>query len=57
MGNESVDPLLEMLLGGEVATAEELADQDREPDLDLVDPGLSREERINGLGVKWKVIR
>src|SRR5208283_80817 len=37
-GNEALDALLEMLLGGEVAAAEELADQDREPELDLVDP-------------------
>src|SRR3954451_24588924 len=27
-----------MRLGGEVAAAEQLADQDRKPDLDLVDP-------------------
>jgi hypothetical protein len=38
VGNEALDPLLEVLLGREVAAAEELADQDREPDLDLIDP-------------------
>ena len=32
------DPLLQMLLGREIAAPQELADQDREPDLDLVDP-------------------
>jgi len=33
-----LDPLFEMLLGGEVASAEQLAHQDGEPDLDLIDP-------------------
>src|ERR1700730_13810805 len=38
VGNEALDPLLEMLLGGEVAAAEEFAHEDREPNLDLVEP-------------------
>ena len=39
VGNEeALDPLLERLLGGEVAAAEEFAHQDGEPDLDLVEP-------------------
>ena len=36
VGDEAFDPLLEMLLGGEVAVAEQFADQNREPDLDMV---------------------
>jgi hypothetical protein len=32
--DEALDPLPEMLLGCEVAAAEEFADWDREPDLD-----------------------
>src|SRR5580693_3630655 len=45
VGDEALDPLLEVLLRGEVTAAEEFADQDREPDLDLVEPGgvLGRE--------------
>jgi hypothetical protein len=38
VSDEALDPLLEMLLGGEVATAEKPANQDREPDLDLLEP-------------------
>src|ERR1700712_3201113 len=45
VADEAFDPLLEMLLGREVAAAEEFADQDREPDLDLVEPrGVFRRE-------------
>ena len=38
VGDERLDPLLEVRLGGEVATAEQLAHQNGEPDLDLIDP-------------------
>src|SRR3954471_11446188 len=38
VGDEAFDPLLKMLLGGEAAATEKLADQDRKPNLDLVDP-------------------
>jgi hypothetical protein len=34
----TASPLLELLLGREVAAAEEFADQDREPNLNLVEP-------------------
>jgi hypothetical protein len=36
--DQAFDPLLEVPLGREVAAAEEFTDQDRKPDLDLVDP-------------------
>src|SRR3954469_14056772 len=54
IGDEALDPLLKMLLGGEVAAAEQLADQDRKPDLDLVHPRcvLGREvERDPMIGI------
>jgi hypothetical protein len=38
VSDEALDPLPEMLLGGEVAAAEKPANQDREPDLDLLEP-------------------
>ena len=38
IGDEALDPLLEMVLRCEIAAPEELSDQDREPNLDLVDP-------------------
>ena len=38
LSDEALNPLLQMLLGGEVAAAEEFADQDREPNLDLIEP-------------------
>src|SRR4051812_36517811 len=38
VGDEAFDPLLKMLLGGEAAATGKLADQDRKPNLDLVDP-------------------
>jgi hypothetical protein len=34
VGDEALDPLLQMLLGGEVAAAKHFANRDREPDLD-----------------------
>jgi hypothetical protein len=48
IGDEALDPLLEMLLGGEVAAPEQLADQDREPNLDLVDPGRVLRREVEG---------
>ena len=39
VGDETLDPLLKMVLRCEVAAPEKLPDQDREPDFDLVDPG------------------
>jgi len=38
VGDEGLDPLLQVLFAGEIAAAQQLAHQDREPDLDLVDP-------------------
>jgi hypothetical protein len=38
VGDEFLDPLLQMLLGREVAVAEKPANQDREPNLDLLEP-------------------
>jgi hypothetical protein len=51
VGDEALDPLLQMLLRGEIAAAEKLADQDRKPDFDLVDPRgvLGREMLRTGL--------
>ena len=51
VGDEALNPLLEMLLGCEVAAAEKFADQDREPDLDLVEPRgvLGREVEGNAM--------
>src|SRR5512143_3520382 len=38
-GDEGFDPGLEVILGDEAGSAQELSDQDREPDFDLVEPG------------------
>jgi hypothetical protein len=48
-GDEALDPLLEMLLGGEVAAAEQFAHRSRAKSI-----WLSQEAC---LGVKWKMIR
>jgi hypothetical protein len=50
VGDEVFDPLLKMLLGREIAAAEQLADQDRKQ----ISIWLIQEAC---LGVKWKVIR
>ena len=57
MGDEALDPLLEMLLGREVAAAEEFAHQDREPNFDLIEPRgvLGRElesDAVTGIAQK-----
>ncbi len=43
--DEGLEPGFEILLGGEVAAPDDLSGQDREPDLDLIEPGgmLGRE--------------
>ena len=38
VGDERLDPLLEVRLGGEVAAAKQFAHQDGEPDLNLINP-------------------
>lgn len=57
VGDEALDPLPETLFGGEVATADKLANQDGEPNLDLIDPRgmLGREvERDPVTGIAQK---
>ena len=57
VSDEALNPLLQMLLECEIAAAEQFADQDREPDLDLLEPRRADQGQEACLGVKWKVMR
>src|SRR5271170_3202137 len=46
--DERLDPVLEVHLGGEVAAAKQLAHENGEPDLDLIDPRRVLRREVEG---------